>query len=411
MAERKKKTGVESLPGDDTARNAIMSDAGAGDHPVAAEQLPVAKKTGKFLVPLVAVGLGFVLGAIIIVITGKNPFIMFRAMIQGVTGLNLASGSFNPRYIGEFILQSMPIILTGLSVGFAFRTGLFNIGAEGQLMVGALASTVVALAVKAPAVIHVPLVLLAGAGAGALWGAIPGWLKARFNVHEVVVTIMLNYTALHINNWAILNVLGSADRVKTAEFPVTALLKDPWLSEITNGSRLNWGIIPVILSVVVYWFVVEKTSFGYGLRAVGFNKEGARYAGLKVERNVVMSMVIAGAFAGLAGAIITTGTFNFGRVLPAAEGYGFDGIAVALVGMNQAPGILLAGLLFGMLKAAGTLMQSAGIPKEIGGIIQASIVYFVAMKLGIERIIDLLRGRKADKLAALASGDTGEVGV
>ncbi|MBP7264466.1 MAG: ABC transporter permease, partial [Spirochaetia bacterium] len=282
-----------------------MSDAGAGDHPVAAEQLPVAKKTGKFLVPLVAVGLGFVLGAIIIVITGKNPFIMFRAMIQGVTGLNLASGSFNPRYIGEFILQSMPIILTGLSVGFAFRTGLFNIGAEGQLMVGALASTVVALAVKAPAVIHVPLVLLAGAGAGALWGAIPGWLKARFNVHEVVVTIMLNYTALHINNWAILNVLGSADRVKTAEFPVTALLKDPWLSEITNGSRLNWGIIPVILSVVVYWFVVEKTSFGYGLRAVGFNKEGARYAGLKVERNVVMSMVIAGAFAGLAGAINT----------------------------------------------------------------------------------------------------------
>jgi simple sugar transport system permease protein len=206
-------------------------------------------------------------------------------------------------------------------------------------------------------------------------------------------------------------VFGSVDRVKTAEFPVTALLKDPWLASITNGSRLNWGFVPVILAVVAYWFILEKTTFGYGLRAVGFNKDAAKYAGMKVDRNIVLSMVIAGAFAGLAGAIITTGTFSFGRTLSAAEGYGFDGIAVALVGMNHAPGILLAGLLFGVLKSAGPLMQSAGIPREIGGIIQASIVMFVAMKLGIERIIDLAKGKRAAKALAAAADDAGEVGV
>ena len=316
------------------------------------------KNRDKILIPLFAVFLGFVVGAIVVLITGKSPLLMFNAMFQGVTGINLLRGGFNSRLIGELIVQSMPIVLTGLSVGFAFRTGLFNIGAEGQLMVGALAATTVALTVKVPGVIHMPLVLLAGMSAGAIWGAIPGYLKAKYNVHEVVVTIMLNYTALHFNNWTILNVFGSVDRVKTASFPASALLKDPWLESLTNGSRLNWGFVPAILAVILFWFIIEKTTFGYSLRAVGFNKDAARYAGMKVDRNIVMSMVIAGAFAGLAGAIITTGTFSFGRALAAAEGYGFDGIAVALVGMNQAPGILLAGLLFGMLKAAGPLMQS-----------------------------------------------------
>lgn len=374
-----------------------MADTGAGS------------KSRKVLVPLVAVALGFVLGSLVILITGRSPLLMFNAIIQGITGFNIMSGSFNPRHIGELIVQSMPIILTGLCVGFAFRTGLFNIGAEGQLMMGALAATAVALTARAPAAIHVPFILLAGMVAGGLWGAIPGYLKARFNVHEVVVTIMLNYTALHVNNYTILNVFGSVDRVKTAEFPASALLRSPFLASITNGSRLNWGFIPVVLAVLAFWFILEKTSFGYSLRAVGFNKDAAKYAGMKVEHNIVLSMIIAGAFAGLAGAVITTGTFSFGRALPAAEGYGFDGIAVALVGMNQAPGILLAGLLFGVLKSAGPLMQSAGIPREIGGIIQASIVMFVAMKLGIERLLVLARGRKAK--AALEAAGAEEAGV
>jgi simple sugar transport system permease protein len=364
-----------------------------------------AGKKSALLIPLVAILLGFALGSIVIVVTGRSPLAMFQSMLQAATGL-LPGGGFNPRYIGEFVIQSMPIMLTGLSVAFAFRTGLFNIGAEGQLMAGSIAAAAVALWVHAPAPLHVFLVLAAAMIAGGLWGAIPGFLKARFNIHEVVVTIMMNYMALFLGNWIVLNLFGSKDRVKTAMFPATALLKDDFLAGLTNGSRLNWGFIPVILSVVIFWFIIEKTTFGYSLRAVGFNKDGARYAGMKVERNIVLSMVIAGAFAGLAGAVLTTGTFNYGRVLPAMEGYGMDGISVALVGGNTAIGALFSALLFGMLKAAQPLMQSQNIPKEIGSIIQASIVLFIAMKLGIEYLLTRLSRKPPAALAAAHPGAT-----
>ncbi|HUX40486.1 MAG TPA: ABC transporter permease [Rectinemataceae bacterium] len=344
------------------------------------------KKKNALIIPLIAILGGFALGSLVIIGTGRSPIAMFQSMLQGATGI-LPGGGFNPRYVGEFIIQAMPIMLTGLSVGFAFRTGLFNIGAEGQLMMGSVAATAVALWVPAPPILHVILVLLAAAAAGGLWGAVPGWFKARFNIHEVVVTIMMNYMALFLNNWMVVYVFGSKDRIKTAMFPATALLKDEFLSHLTNFSRLNWGFIPVILSVIIFWFIIDKTTFGFSLRAVGFNKEGARYAGMRVERNIVLSMVIAGAFAGLAGAVLTVGTFNYGRFLPAMEGYGMDGIAVALVGGNAAIGIFLSALLFGMLKAAQPLMQSQGVPKDIASIIQASIVLFIAMKLGIEHIL------------------------
>jgi len=353
------------------------------------------QRSEKVLLPLISVALGFILGSLIVVLTGRSPVVMFSAMIKAVSGIDLTTGqSFNPRYIGEFIIQSMPIILTGLAFAFASRTGLFSIGAEGQLMVGSIAATAAALLIHAPKSVHLPLVLLAAILAGAVWGGIPGFLKARFNVHEVVVTIMLNYVAFHFNNFMMLSVFQSKDRYKTDFFPSTALLKDQFLEGITNGSRLNWGFVPVILAILAFWFVINKTTFGYSLRAVGYNKEAARYAGMKVNRNIVLSMMIAGAFAGLAGAVITTGTFSFGRALPASEGYGFDGIAVALVGANQAGGILFAGLLFGMLKAAQPLMQSQGIPKEIVGIIQASIVLFVAMQYGIKLVLDKFKKKE-----------------
>jgi general nucleoside transport system permease protein len=352
------------------------------------------RKSAAIVIPLVSVLLGFALGSVVLVATGRNPAAMFMALFQGVTGFSARTGAVNPRYIGEFIIQAMPIILTGLSVGFAFRVGLFNIGAEGQLMAGSMAAIAVSLWVKAPPGVHVVLVLLAAMAAGGLWGAIPGYLKARFNVHEVVMTIMMNYVALNLNNLLILNVFGSYDRIKTAIFPPSALLRDPALSALTNGSRLNWGFVPVILAAFAFWFIIEKTTFGYSLRAVGFNKDAAKYAGMKVNRNIVMSMIIAGAFAGLAGAILTVGTFNYGRVLPTMEGYGMDGIAVALVGGNAAIGIFLSGLLFGMLKAAQPLMQSQGIPKDIASIIQASIVLFVAMKHGIDFLVRKIGVRK-----------------
>jgi general nucleoside transport system permease protein len=353
------------------------------------------KSKNASLVSLIAVALGFLLGSVILLCTGRNPLAMFNALIYGFSGVNIGNGfSFNARLIGEFLIQVMPIALTGLSVGFAFRTGLFNIGAEGQLMMGALGASLVALCVKAPAPVHVALALMAAIAFGAAWGAIPGFLKARFNIHEVVVSIMLNYTSLYFSNFALLYLIKTTDRVKTAPFPRSVLLQAPILAQITNGSRLNWGLVPVALGVLLFWFVINRTSLGYELRAVGFNKDAALAAGMKVKRNVVLSMAISGGYAGLAGAVICLGTFGLGRVLPSFEGYGMDGIAVALVGANDALGILLSSMLFGMLKAAGPMMQSNSIPKEIGSIISSSIVLFIAMRMGIEYLVGLIGKRK-----------------
>ena len=331
---------------------------------------------------------------------------MFEALLQAATGFDVRTHAWNLRYVGELVVQTMPIVLTGLAVGFAFRTGLFNIGAEGQLIAGGLAAVGAGLWAPATPGLHLLVVLLAALLAGGLWGAIPGLLKARFNVHEVVVAIMLNYVALHLNNWAVVALFGSVDHVKTTPLPTTALLRSPLLSGLTGGSRLNWGIVPVALALLVYAFILERTTFGFSLRAVGWNRDAARNAGMPVERSLVASMVVSGAFAGLAGAVIACGTFGFGRALPAHEGYGFDGIAVALVGGNTAGGVLASGLLFGLLKAAQPLMQSRGIPKEIAGIIQAAIVLFVAMRLGLQLLLARLRRPAASPAPAPEGGAT-----
>lgn len=352
------------------------------------------EKRFNIMVPIIAVVGAFLMGTVIMLITGTNPLDAFKAIIRAVTGMNLdrigTDKFFNPRLIGEFLTAVMPITLTGLSVAFAFRTGLFNIGAEGQLIMGAMAATVVSIVVELPAIIHLPLVILAAILAGGLWGLIPGFLKAKFRVHEVVVTIMMNYGALYTSNY-ILQQLPGSDSVKTVPSHPTGTLHSEFLSELTNGSRLHWGFILVILAVFAFWFIIEKTTFGYELRAVGFNKEGARYAGMKVDRNVMLSMGIAGAFAGLAGAMISVGTFDYGRVISAAEGYGFDGIAVALLGGNTAWGTIFGGLLFGGLKSSQALMQSNRVPLEIAMIISSLMVLFVAMQYGIKELLKHVR--------------------
>ncbi len=354
-------------------------------------------KKDTLLISLLAVFIGILLGVVILIASGHSPMILFNALLRGTFGINLTMGTgLNLRYLGEFIVFSMPIILTGLSVGFAYRTGLFNIGAEGQVMVGGMASVVVAIMVPLPGVLHVIACVAAGALAGALWGFIPGLLKSKFNVHEVVVCIMLNYTGMYFSKWVVRALPGSTES-KTAMIPASASLNSDFLSGLTGNSRLNWGILIVIASVLLYWFIIEKTSFGYSLRATGFNKEGARYAGLKVDRNIITSMMISGAFAGLAGTIVALGVFNQGRTLAAFENYGFDGIAVGLVGACNAIGIVLAGLLFGMLKVAQPIMQIAGVPKQIGEIISSSIVLFVAMQYGIKIIIGRIAKRRLEK--------------
>lgn len=342
----------------------------------------------KILVPLVSVLCGFLLGAIVMIITGINPITGYTALIEGIFK--------NPRRMGEWIVVATPLVFTGISVGFGFRTGLFNIGAEGQLLVGSLAAVSVGVLFDLPVYIHLPLAIIAAGVAGALWGFVPGFLKAKYNVHEVVVTIMLNYTALHLVNYLIKALPGSTN-TRSVAVKATATLKSDFLSGLTSHSRLHWGFVIAIVAAFVFWYIIEKTTFGYELRSVGFNPDASKYAGMKVDRNIIYSMMIAGAFAGLAGAMISIGTFDYARVISAFEGLGYDGIAVSLLGNNGGLGIVLASLLFGGLKAGAGSMASSGVPKEIGNIIMAFIVLFAAMNYGFKMLITKLAARRSGK--------------
>ncbi len=219
------------------------------------------KKNHKVIIPAIAILLGFIIGSIIMIITGINPIKLFLSIIRGVLGINIekiGTGKtvFNPRYIGEYFVFAMPITLTGLSVAFAFRTGgLFNIGAEGQVMVGSFTSIAVGVLVPGPTFLIMLLMILSGTLAGgALWGGlVPGYLKAKFNVHEVVVTIMMNYTAFFLTNYYIKQLPGSTNS-KTIELEEGLTLKSEFLASITNNSRLHWGgFILVAIAIVIFF--------------------------------------------------------------------------------------------------------------------------------------------------------------
>lgn len=348
----------------------------------------MSKRTINILVPVIAVILGLLAGAIIMLVSGHNPIAGYTALINGIFGEKF--------YLGETVRQITPLILAGVAVAFAFRTGLFNIGVEGQLIVGWLAAVWVGSSFDLPKIIHLPLAVLAAAAAGALWAFIPGILKAKFRVHEVIVTIMLNYVALHVTNYLILHVLTD-NQDKTENIASSASLRSPWLESITDYSRIHWGILIAIFGAILMWFILEKTKMGYELRAVGFNDEASRYAGMNVNKNIVLSMVISGAFAGLAGAMEGLGTFEYAAIKGGFTGVGFDGIAVALLGGNAAIGIVLAATLFGALKMGALNMPfEAGVPNELVDIVIALIIFFVASSYFIRMILER-KNRKGAK--------------
>ncbi|PGT86730.1 MULTISPECIES: ABC transporter permease [Bacillaceae] len=339
------------------------------------------------LIPVIAVILGLISGAIIMLVSGYNPIAGYSALWYGIFG--------DTYYIGETVRQLTPYILTGLAVAFAYRTGLFNIGVEGQVIVGWLAAVWVGVAFELPAIIHLPLAIIAAGLAGALWAFVPGFLKARFKVHEVIVSIMMNYVALHVTNYLIREVITDNSDSTDKIFP-SASLRSEFFESITDYSRMHYGIFIALIGAFIMWFLLEKTTKGFELRAVGFNHDAAHYSGMNVSRNIVLSMVISGVFAGVAGAMEGLGTFEYVSVKNGFTGIGFDGIAVALIGGNAAIGIILSGALFGGLKVGALNMPSeAGVPNELVEIIIALIIFFVASSYFIRWI--LLRFKKEGK--------------
>lgn len=350
-------------------------------------------------ISVLVVLLGFLCGTILVLCVGRNPGNMYKAILQGCTGWNIDRGTWNIRYMGEWLNYSVPFILCGLAMAFAARAGLFNIGGEGQYIAGVTVAQLIALLGPQVPVLHWLLAVCGAIVIGALWGGVVGYLKARFEVSEVVATIMLNYIALYLSRIVIFAIPGT-NTYRTVDFPETALLSAGFLQSLTNGSNLNLGFFMALLAVLFYWFFMEKTKYGFALRATGFNKDAARCSGIPVVASIVASMAIAGAFAGLGGGIVALGSFKYGRVLSGMDNYGFTGIAVALVGNNTAGGTLLAGLLFGLLAAAQPIMQLRQIPKEITFIIQGLIVVFIALRSGIRMFLVWQQKRASEKQSA-----------
>jgi simple sugar transport system permease protein len=334
-----------------------------------------------------AVVLGFLFASLLLFAIGRNPAGMYQSVLQVITGYDSRRGTWNIRYIGEWLVVSVPLILCALSMGFAARSGLFNIGAEGQYIAGLTAAQITAIKFAQIPVLHWAAAVTAGIIAAAAWGGIAGFLKVRYKVSEVVSTIMMNYIALYTHRIITMNISGSST-FRTPDFPVTASISSQLLSSLTNGSRLNYGFWFAAAAVFIYWLILEKTTFGFSLRVCGFNRDAAEYAGINVNFNSAAAMAIAGAFAGLAGSCTALGMFSHGRVLTAFDNYGFDAIAAALGGSCTTAGITVMGLLFGMLRSAGPVMQSRQIPSEITSIIIGLVVVFISLRAGIRLLVE-----------------------
>lgn len=348
------------------------------------------------VVPLSAVVLGLVLGAVLMLITGVNPIEGYAALLRG------SFGSWVD--FSETLVYINPLIFTGLSIAVAYSAGLFNIGAEGQIIVGMLASAFAGYYFAGlPRIIHLPLTLGFGMCAGALWASVPGYLKAKFGVHEVVNSIMMNYVALHLAHYL---ATGPMQDPKTTlpyspDIAPTARL---WrfLAPFGGQFRVNTGIIIGIVAAVFIYWLLYKTATGYEIRAVGFNPSASAYAGMNTSSAMVKAMLISGALAGLAGAVQVMGIqFKF-LDLFGFEGFGFDGIAVALVGKNNPFGIVATAFLFGTMQRGSQTMQAlAGVPKETIGIVQAMIILMVAAEgliqgwiPGLDKIKSLFKSEK-----------------
>ncbi len=344
-----------------------------------------------FLVPVVAILLGLLTGALAMLIGGFDPILAYQSLVERVFG-----SLYN---FGETIRQITPLIFTGLSVAFAFRTGLFNIGAEGQFMMGMLASVCVGVMFDLPPWLHAPLALLAGGIVGGLWGAIAGYLKSARGVHEVITTIMLNWVALYFSNYILARFLVPEGQQRSQDIKQSASISIDWLSQMFDSARLHWGTLLALIAAVVFYVILWKTRMGFELRAVGFNPHASEYAGMNVNKNVMNAMFIGGVFAGLGGACEVLGVFHYQAIMPAMPGYGFDGIAVALIGGNTPLGVVLGAFLFGSLTYGASGMKfGAGVPVELIRVVIASVIFFVAAHGIVRFLLKPLLAKKKEVL-------------
>jgi len=321
-----------------------------------------------FLVPLVAVLIALAIASIVIILIGKNPIYAYRVMIVGAFG--------GAEQLANTIVKMTPLVLTGLAVGFGFRAGIFNIGAEGQMAMGALVGAMVAMNVGfLPPFLAIPLALIFGMLAGAIWASIAGFLKAFTGAHEVISTIMLNWIAANIAIFMVSGPLAiGSGTPKSPE--VSESSKLPIILKV-KATEMSIAIFIAIMVAIVMYILLEKSTMGYELKGVGFNPYAAEYGGINIKKSI-LTMAISGALAGMAGIIDILGVPPNRFVGNLTGGRGFDGITIALIGRNHPIGIIFAALLIASLRTGSNAMQTIGVPDDIIVVIQGIIIYFVA---------------------------------
>jgi len=381
------------------------------------------------LIPALAIFTGLVFGAIFNVITNVDVYAAFgRSFIEGLSfAWNTVAASYSalfkgaigdPRLIAaalksgdqalivnalipflESLVATTPYIFGGLAVAVGFKAGVFNIGVEGQIFIGASASVFVGYYFTGlPAYIHIPFALLAGAVGGGLWGFIPGWLKAKTGGHEVINTIMMNYIAFRLNDWLLRGPMRREGTYQPVSPEIQASAELPRF--FPDPIRFHAGFFIAIGFIIIVYIFLFKTTWGFNLRMVGANPNAAKYAGINVPRNIILAMTLSGALAGLAGANEVLGV-NHALFVAFSSGYGFDSIALALLGNNNPIGVGLAALLFGTLNNGATRMQmDARIPVEIISIIQAMVLMFIAAPAIIRTLYRLKEPKEKDQIMA-----------
>lgn len=326
-----------------------------------------------FSLTVISVLLSFIVGALFLLLLGYNPLSVYSALIKGIFA--------RPRYLAYSVVYATPLIFVGLSVAFSFKTGVFNIGAEGQFVVGAMAACIVGIFVKAPSIVVVPLCFIAASLAGCIWGAIVGVLKTKWGINEVLSMIMFNWIAFYLSNYLVtvdaIHSTGTAEATKNVSDNARILLSENMRRALCPTS--NYGIVIAVILVIVVYIIINKTTLGFELKAVGANRFASQYAGINVNKAVLLALGISGALAGIGGAVHVLGMGGRISLFSTQEGYGFDGIIVALMGLCEPFGVFFASLFYGALKYSGSKLNLVNTPSETVKFITGTIVFFIAI--------------------------------
>ena len=326
------------------------------------------------LTPLVAIAAALLVSGLILLVCGYDPVLAFTAMWKGAFA--------DPRTVTEVLIKATPLIIIASGLAVAFRASIWNIGAEGQFYVGAVAATAVGIYLGGlPSIVLIPLLLAASIAGGALWGMLAGWLKVKFYASEIVTTIMLNYIAIIGTGFLVTGPMieGAGKYPQTAKISTLAMLP-----RFLPPTRLHIGFLIALVVAIVMYVLLFKMSAGYAIRAVGINQDAARYAGMDVRKNILLVMAISGGTAGLAGGVEIAG-IAFRLYQQISPGFGFDAIAVSLLANNNPLGIIFSGILFGALRSGSEMMQiTAKIPSvlvfAIQGLVILAVVAFSALQ-------------------------------